>query len=999
MAEHGGSTDGRTRQRSLLLVAPVRPGDEVRKSLEALLREIAEPQAPLNVENNPVIPFRALPSIHFARILTQPDSFGPPPDDEPKPGSKPVIPLKLLFATDFDGTLKEHLLELIDVASPGLDRLFGHCEGWPGLAQRDRPNRYHILAKFVGRHCVVANTFYTGTMKRSVGQVLREAELREAIDGYLDEHVGTQGFPTDALGIRDRVRTWIFGNPHFDWVHQRPGPFPFSPPPLVRDHLIGWGIGAVLAIAAIVVAILSASRPLSQALAIVATPILVIGALVLAARAYLSYLAATDPVIIRRNTEHAKGLTDREDRIVQNQITTINYIKRPLWFRRLVVRSVLAVINIGARFVSTQGTLSGIPTIHFARWVVVDEGRRVLFFSNYDGSWESYLGDFVDKAHKGLTAIWSNCVGFPRTRGLFKEGAEDEQPFKALARDSQIKTDVWYSAYPTLTVSNINDNTRLRLGLYGDLDETAAQLWLRMAVPRQRLIQAAASAAKKTEVDRSDVQGLVARSYKELETAVYIPVTFTGDQQQTRAWLAGLIDHVTESSAFLSGKAAEAKGQVINVAFTYGGLENLGLRDRVTVQDFSREFTEGMATDHRKRLLGDTDEADPEHWKWGGPKNLGLHAMLFIFAINKGRLKKILDCEAERAREHKVTLGTPLDTNWMREKEHFGFNDGIAQPLIAGFGDGRVGTNGRGLEIPAGEVLLGFANAYDRIPLSPTVPDNDVSARFLQCIEDPDGERRRDLGRNGSYIVFRQLKQNVKAFWEDVDRRAQSDPAHRKLLAAKMVGRWPNGAPLVRYPCCEPAKQPDPPKLNNFWYRNDLDGDRCPVGAHIRRTNPRDGLRPDTEESLKVANRHRLLRRGRAYGQPIAQSFDPDDILRAPNEQNPNRGLHFICFNTDIARQFEFVQSTWANSTKFDGLYRDPDPLIAPNGAKRAQDKGIFTIQHTPVRQRHHELKRFVTPVGGAYLFMPGINALRYLTVAPMSGTINEPTGTRSGRD
>jgi Dyp-type peroxidase family len=405
-----------------------------------------------------------------------------------------------------------------------------------------------------------------------------------------------------------------------------------------------------------------------------------------------------------------------------------------------------------------------------------------------------------------------------------------------------------------------------------------------------------------------------------------------------------------------------------------------------------------MATDHRKRLLGDTAEADPEHWKWGGPKNPTLHAMLFIFTIDQDRLEDILDVERGRALKHRVTLGAPLDTNWMGDKEHFGFNDGIAQPLIAGFGDGQVGTNGRGLEIPAGEVLLGFANAYDRVPLSPTVPDNDVSARFLECIKGPDKAVRRDFGRNGSYIVFRQLKQNVKAFWEDVDRRAQSDPTHRKLLAAKMVGRWPNGAPLVRHPCCEPAQQPEKTELNNFWYRDDLDGDRCPVGAHIRRTNPRDGLRPDTEESLKVANRHRLLRRGRAYGQPIAQSFDPDDILKAPAEHDPHRGLHFICFNTDIARQFEFVQSTWANSTKFDGLYRDPDPLIAPNGAKRAEDKGIFTIQHSPVRQRHHELKRFVTPVGGAYLFMPGINALRYLTVAP-SAAINEPTGTRPGRD
>jgi hypothetical protein len=179
--------------------------------------------------------------------------------------------------------------------------------------------------------------------------------------------VGRPGFPADALGIRDRVRTWIFGNAQFEWVHQRPGPFPFSPSPFIRDHLIGWGIGIVLTIAAIAVAILWASRPLAQALAIVATPILIIGTVLLAAWTYLSHLAASDPVIIRRNIEHTKSLAEREDHIVQNQITTINYIKRPLWFRRLVVRGVLAVINLGARFVSTQG-----PSHHSLRTL----GRR-----------------------------------------------------------------------------------------------------------------------------------------------------------------------------------------------------------------------------------------------------------------------------------------------------------------------------------------------------------------------------------------------------------------------------------------------------------------------------------------------------------------------------------------------------------------------------------------------------------------------------------------------
>ena len=188
--------------------------------------------------------------------------------------------------------------------------------------------------------------------------------------------------------------------------------------------------------------------------------------------------------MIPRDDEHTKTVAQIEDRIVQNQITTISYIKKPLWFRRRVLQWVLATVNLAARFIETQGSLSGIPSIHFARWVVIDNHRRLLFFSNFDGSWESYLGDFVDKAFKGLTGIWSNTVGFPRTIGLRGGGALDEQRFKALARASQVVTHFWYSAYKHLTVLDINNNSRLRQGLYSDLDDDQACAWLRMSTPR-----------------------------------------------------------------------------------------------------------------------------------------------------------------------------------------------------------------------------------------------------------------------------------------------------------------------------------------------------------------------------------------------------------------------------------------------------------------------------------------------------------------------------------
>jgi Dyp-type peroxidase family len=967
--------DGRTRQGSLLVMVAIRDGQQ--PALERLLEEIAHPPGGEDLEVNPVIPFRRLGTVHFARILihaASPSDEVPIPEWEGRPqASGPPIPAKLLLSTDYDGPLAAHLDELLREAGPGLDRLFSHCDGWPGHAHRAAAGAFFM------RHRVRSNTFYSGTANRSVAQIRREAVLREHIEHYLDAYVGTPGFPTDPLQIRARLQEWVLGQRSFEWVKQPPGGYPR---PLIPAAVVNspWFRRALLLAAAVLVA----------AVALLQWWIL-LGVLVglagagFAAYRYLSRLAAHDPVIIRSDLhQHTASLVRTEDRIVQNEMSSVIYIKRPLWFRRLVLQAVLAFINFSARYLSNEGTLAGIPSIHFARWVIVDGGRRLVFFSNFDGSWENYLGDFIDKAHTGLTAVWSHCVGFPRTVGLTGEGAKDEQRFKAYSRQSQIRTQVWYSAYRWLTVSNINDNTRLRLGLYGDLDTEAARGWLRMAAPRQRLAVTRTDPPPPAAVEVADVQGLVVRSYPMLEHAVYVPVAFDGiDPAIGRAWVRDLTAAVTPGSR--SGAEVGVAGWALNIAFTYSGLSALGI-DRTTL-GFSREFMEGMAGAHRQRLLGDTGSADPGMWKWGGPANPPVHALLFLFASTPERLTTLIEAERMRAATFRVTLREPLDTVMLpADKEHFGFHDGIAQPRIAGMGTDR-GPAAPVATIPAGEVLLGYANAYGVIPLSPTVRAGDSSAQGLPLASpDPAAPAAAptppDFGRNGSYVVFRQLRQDVKAFWRFIDASVQSDPERRKWLAAKMVGRWPNGAPLVQHPEREPERF-DRTTANDFFYRDDLAGDRCPVGAHVRRSNPRDGAFPDTQASLVVADRHRLLRRGRAYGPPVAASFDPADILAAPDDPQADRGLHFICFNTDIARQFEFVQSTWLNSMKFDGLYADPDPIAAPHPdpatAKHDEEIGTFTVQQCPVRHRLSNVPQFVTMIGGAYLFMPGLKALAYI--------------------
>lgn len=980
--------DGRTSQSSLLAMPRIKSGHI--DPLLKLLDRIAHPEAE-TIEVNPIIPFTKLRTVHFLRLLIHypsPSKEAPIPEYQGKPQAHgPSIPPKLLFSTDFDGPLEAHLDELLREAGPGLDQVFSHCEGWPGHADRRGAHDFFL------RHRVPSNTFYTGTMNRSVDQIRREADLRDRIGAFLDVETAKPGFPNDPQEIRRRIQSFVAAQDDLRWTSVHSGPYPklLLPQWLIARLYIPAGIVALVLVALLFEALRLVTAPMTAlwiTLGIVAGAAVLVGAALM----YLNRLAATDPVIVSGDVkEHTADLVRTEDRIVQNEMSSVIYIKEPLWFRGIVLRAVLAFINFSAKYLSNQGNLAGIPSIHFARWVIVDDGRRLVFFSNFDGSWDNYLGDFIDKSHNGLTGVWSNCVGFPRTKGLTGDGATNEQQFKAYSRDSQIPTQVWYSAYRWLSVSNINNNTKIRLGLTGAMSVDQSAEWLRRfsdgqlngAPPKQPVTATKPLASPAIEV--ADVQGLVARSYRKLTEACYVPVYFADARNPTvaRAWLGALVERVTPASR--GSREVTAEGRAVNVALTWPGMQALGLDD-TTLGTFGREFIEGMTGDHRQRTLGDTGPLAPSNWAWGGPHNPTVHAMLFLFADTAEGLQELVDEEQQYATAAGATLGAPLASVMLADdKEHFGFHDGIAQPRIDGL-KADADAAGEGPKIPAGEVVLGYPNAYAHIPATPSVPVTDAT-RKLFPVAPPDpydttlGERL-DLGRNGSYVVFRQYAQDVKAFWTYVDHAARHDAARRKWLASRMVGRWPNGTPLEHSPDAEPPGF-DADTANAFMYTGDLHGERCPLGSHIRRTNPRDGMGPSPAESLLVADRHRLLRRGRAYGPPLAASFDPADILASDGAGD--RGLHFICFNTDIGRQFEFVQNTWVNNLKFDGLYTDPDPVIAPHRdpadpATHPEEVSSFTVQQCPVRHRVNGIPRFVTIRGGAYLFMPGLKALRWLS-------------------
>jgi Dyp-type peroxidase family len=461
------------------------------------------------------------------------------------------------------------------------------------------------------------------------------------------------------------------------------------------------------------------------------------------------------------------------------------------------------------------------------------------------------------------------------------------------------------------------------------------------------------------KLDLDDIQGLAARGYGNLEAAAFLLVA-VDDAAAAGAWLGSASRTITNAEARPDDRA-------VNIALTSSGLQRLGLAPDA-LRMFSNEFVAGMTTPHRTRILGDLDENAPARWEWGGPNSPAIDAALLLYARNEATLATLENEQTSLLQGGGVRLVRRLGTVNLDGVEPFGFRDGISQPFVEGLSK----TGPPETTVRAGEFLLGYPNEYglytDRPLLEPSADPEGTLRR------DAAGSGRPDLGRNGSYLVFRQLRQDVSAFWRFVDgatRRpdGNSDPEARLRLAAKMVGRWPSGAPLTLAP---DADDPALAEANDFAYHDeDRRGTRCPVGSHIRRSNPRDSLdpRPGTSGSFEVNRRHRILRRGREYGPPLStdQALVGDD--------SADRGLHFICLNANIQRQFEFVNHTWLNNPKFDRLYDDADPLVAPS----APHGGTFTIPTEGVRERVTNVPRFVSVKGGAYFFLPSLAALRYL--------------------
>jgi Dyp-type peroxidase family len=432
------------------------------------------------------------------------------------------------------------------------------------------------------------------------------------------------------------------------------------------------------------------------------------------------------------------------------------------------------------------------------------------------------------------------------------------------------------------------------------------------------------------ELELSDIQSGVLRPRPTPYHATY--VIFRIDDKQAGRELMRRLGDVVASAADTASRAGDTW---VGVSLSYQGLQALGV-PQASLDSFSPEFKTGMAA--RASALGDTGDSAPE--KWEKPLgSLDVHVVLTAIAPDLPRLEAALD----RARKTYETL-KGITAIWRQdchvlegEREAFGFKDGISHPAVEG--SGIAGSNPHEKPLKPGEFVLGYP---DEMGDTPTPPQPDV------------------LGRNGSYIVFRKLHQNVAGFRRYLEDIATS-PEEQELIAAKMMGRWRSGAPLALCPMHDdPALGVDAARNNAFLYKQDDPiGYHTPKGSHIRRMNPRDA------DVAGLARIHRMIRRGTSYGPPLPEGVLEDD--------GQDRGLMFAFVGAQLGRQFEFVQSEWMNDGAFFGGTGEQDPIAGAGSA------GTFDIPKRPVKRRLQGLPRFVVTRGGEYCFMPGLRALKWL--------------------
>lgn len=875
------------------------------------------------------------------------------------------------------------------------------------------------LASYLKAHSIRVGTkwfsgadglLFCGTPGMTVRRIEHEALLATRIRGILDRDTEVRS----ALERVEHVRSEIFADANYKWA------FVSEPVPLLAEAQRVVDITRSLAVAAFrdfvkplfflalfagLLLWLWLRTPLDQAIwhltLILGIVLVAVGVTLKVGYDSLRRQEEDDvPFDEAPDSTSLAEIVQHEDKpgVVQNHLFGVSTLK-PGWFRPVSLLVGLWVVAEYSRGRFRPGFLETIGTIHFARWVRLPETDRLVFLSNYDGSWQSYLEDFIARAHAGLTGIWSNTQDFPKTSRLFGGGATDGPRFKRWARRQQLPTRFWYSAYPQLTTTQIRTNAAIRHGFAAVSNEIAAANWLALfgySGPEQ--------------VEKEQISALVFGGLPALPYAHCLLVGF-GDRREAQNWLRDI------RSELAYGEHAQMAEHCLVAAFTADGLLKLKL-DAATLATFPNAFEQGMSAPVRAHALGDNNN---EQWWWGGTEpSPTVDAALILYSKEETLLSTQIQARRWQLNSlgHRVLRDVRLQKLEKTNVEPFGFVDGVSQPIMRGSKNWSKPEYAMHVVEP-GELLLGYRDNLGNIAPSPS------------C-------NGKDIGRNGTFLVMRQLEQHTREFDKYVEREADRLEREGRVpgftgddlkhwVAARMVGRWRDGSSLVRNahpPSTKTTPEPSPkvaapsPKVaaavtaadvalsktaaealsetmevlavavavpsktvaaaslpttstavppppsptdapspdNEFQYgTEDPYGLRCPLGAHIRRANPRDSFDPGSPLQLAISNRHRILRVGRA--------FIPED------KSDP--GLLFMCINADIERQFEFLQQTWLLGSNFHGLDDEIDPMV---GYRGPEDSMTVPTPNGPVRMSG--LEKFVTVRGGGYFFIPGKSVL-----------------------
>ena len=396
-----------TKQRPVFLQMYIIP-DQV-QALTALLNTGGNPS-----KEGSFFPFEKIKTIHFARWLVVPASG--------------KYAASLIYASNIDGAVSKHLEDLVDTLPDGLDQILSHCTDYPNEGARNKDTRLAYLKK----HSLSTPGFYVGAPNRTVEQVHNEAKLHDAVRDYVKENNEKWSTKHEAY---DAIKKFLDDDPQWDWAKKK---YHLPKVRVLKMLLLVLGILLIL-------------------------PLFIIFLILI----HFFYEKRAKPFGITVNQiplEDLAKLKIQEDIIYQNQLSQVFEMKGGL--RKLGLKFFLAATNYAAANFFVKGQLMGTPTIHFARWVIIDKGKRFVFFSNFDGSFDEYLGDFVDNNGWGLNAIYGASKGYPRTFFMFGKGSYKILEFMGWGRKTQLPTQMWYSAYPWYGLQQIVDKSKLRVELF-----------------------------------------------------------------------------------------------------------------------------------------------------------------------------------------------------------------------------------------------------------------------------------------------------------------------------------------------------------------------------------------------------------------------------------------------------------------------------------------------------------------------------------------------------